>query len=231
MEELLGVCSTESRMTVYRSLSRLAYLTSYSHRGGCYSLPEIVQFDELGLWDFQSVMFSQFGNLVETAAQFVGFSDAGYVACELDLVLKVECKHALLNLLRSGRIAREQIQGRFVFLSADPAKRRQQTLMRQQMENQPSVVFGADADVGTDELRAAIILFFSLLDEKKRRLFAGLEASRMGHGGDRKISQLLGLDPHTVAKGRHELFSGSVDRGATRKKGGGKKLVEKKRQK
>jgi hypothetical protein len=51
----------------------------------------------------------------------------------------------------------------------------------------------------------------------------------MGHGGDRKISDLLGLDPHTVAKGRRELFSGSVPRGRIRKAGGGRKRVEKKR--
>ena len=35
------------------------------------------------------------------------------------------------------------------------------------------------------ELQAAIILFFSVLDEKQRRLYAGLESQKFGHGGDR----------------------------------------------
>jgi hypothetical protein len=79
-----------------------------------------------------------------------------------------------------------------------------------------------------DELRAGIILFFSLLDEKQRRLYAGMEAAKLGHGGDQKIAGLLGLDPHTVAKGRLELLGGSVERGCVRNAGAGRKPVEKK---
>ena len=73
------------------------------------------------------------------------------------------------------------------------------------------------------ELRAAIILFYSLLDERQRRLYAGLEAHKFGHGGDRKIADLLDVDVHTVARGRRELFSSHVDRERIRRKGGGRK--------
>ena len=52
-----------------------------------------------------------------------------------------------------------------------------------------------------DELRAAIILFYSLLDERQRRLYAALESLKIGHGGDRRIAELLGLDAGTVARG------------------------------
>ena len=73
------------------------------------------------------------------------------------------------------------------------------------------------------------ILFFSLLDEHQRRLYAGLESQKLGHGGDRKIADLLGLDVHTVARGRRELFGGEVDRERVRRQGGGRQAVEKKR--
>ena len=53
----------------------------------------------------------------------------------------------------------------------------------------------------------------------------------MGHGGDKRIADLLGLDVHTVAKGRTELFAENVEIERTRKKGAGRKPVEKKRQK
>jgi len=43
-------------------------------------------------------------------------------------------------------------------------------------------------------------LFVSLLDEKQRRLFAGLESLQFGHGGDSWIADLLGLDPRLVKK-------------------------------
>ena len=62
-----------------------------------------------------------------------------------------------------------------------------------------------DADLMPEELRAAIVLFASLLDERQRRLFAGLESLKCGWGGDRRIATLLGIDPSTVATGRRQL--------------------------
>ena len=81
------------------------------------------------------------------------------------------------------------------------------------------------------ELRAAIILFFSVLDEQQRRLYAGLESIKLGHGGDKKIAELLGIDAHTIAKGRQALLNQDVAVERIRKKGGGRTPIEKKRQK
>ena len=84
-----------------------------------------------------------------------------------------------------------------------------------------------------DELKAAIILFFSLLNEKQRRLYAGLESRRLGYGGDRKIAALLSVDVHTVATGRKELLDKDSDGayGAIRSPGGGRSPVKNKSQK
>ncbi len=82
-----------------------------------------------------------------------------------------------------------------------------------------------------DELRAAIVLFFSLLDEKQRRLYAGLEALKTGRGGDAQIADLLGLDVGTVARGRQDLLQQDVEVERVRRTGGGRKSLEKKRRK
>jgi hypothetical protein len=58
------------------------------------------------------------------------------------------------------------------------------------------------------------VLFYSLLDEQQRRMYAGLEALKVGHGGDSQVAELLGIDPGTVARGRRELLSGEVAPGA-----------------
>ena len=58
-------------------------------------------------------------------------------------------------------------------------------------------------------MKAGILLFYSLLDEQQRRLFA-----RWRQENDRLIADLLGLDPHTVAKGRRELVSHQLLRAA-----------------
>ena len=73
-----------------------------------------------------------------------------------------------------------------------------------------------------------IILFFSILDEKQRRLLAGLEALKLGHGGDSHIADLLGIDTATVAKGRKELLGGNVNSSRQRQLGAGRPSQEKK---
>ena len=79
--------------------------------------------------------------------------------------------------------------------------------------------------------KTAIVLFYSLLDERQRRLYAGMELLRLGHGGDRLLAEFLDLDPHTVARGRQQLLDQEVAAGRLRRPGGGRKLTEKKRRK
>ena len=101
--------------------------------------------------------------------------------------------------------------------------RRQQLLARR--------VRLSDTGDFSDEVKAAIILFVSILDEQQRRLFAGLESLKLGHGGDLRIADLLGLHPQTVAKGRRELIDRDIVVDRTQKKGAGRKPVEKKHRK
>ena len=79
-----------------------------------------------------------------------------------------------------------------------------------------------------EEIQAAVVLFWSLLDEKQRRLYAGLESMKLGAGGDQRLSELLGADVGTIARGRQELLAGDVQRERVRRSGGGRKAVEKK---
>lgn len=132
IDQLKTVAGTDATMTVYRCLSRLGYLVSYSHRGQFYALRTTPQFDSKGLWSYRSAMFSRYGNLLETAVALIGQSDAGITATELEMILHVEAKHALLRLYRQGRIARIRLEGRFVYMSADDGEQRRQELMRQE---------------------------------------------------------------------------------------------------
>jgi hypothetical protein len=84
-----------------------------------------------------------------------------------------------------------------------------------------------EGDVLAHEVRAAIILFFSVLDEQQRRLYAGLESLRIGRGGDSMISSLLTIDNHTVARGRRELIQRDIEIDRIRKKGGGRLPIKK----
>jgi hypothetical protein len=232
MPELKAALGTHTDMTVFRKLRELVYHSSYSHRGKYYTLDEIARFDDLGLWSFRSAWFSKYGTLLRTCEVFVNESDAGYATEELENVLNVGVKDPLRKLARDGRVHREEVGGRLVHFAIDPGRRREQSRARQVWDAKPSdLPFGHGARVVPDELKAAIILFFSVLDEGQRRLYAGLESMKIGHGGDRRISEILGLDSGTVARGRKELLFQDVERERVRRKGGGRKPLEKKRPK
>jgi hypothetical protein len=102
-----------------------------------------------------------------------------------------------------------------------------QLLAREALLQQPAAG-GIRPPHVSDEVRAAIILFASLLDEQQGHLYAGLESLQLGRGGDRQIAELLHLDPHTVAKGRQQLLAQKVEVERVRHVGGGRKRVEKK---
>ena len=84
-------------------------------------------------------------------------------------------------------------------------------------------------DLAADEAKAVVLLFLSTLDERQRRLYAGLEALKLGHGGDHYIAELLGMHSQTVARGRQELVDGDWDPDRLRTPGGGRPSVKKKR--
>ena len=229
LEQLKATLDTTGTMTVFRRLKALGYLSSYSHRGKYYTLKEIPEFDEQGLWSHHSVWFSKYGNLIATVKEFIEEATAGWTAQELECILHVEVKRPLRQLFQKKAIHREKASGLYTYFSTSRDKQRKQLLMREKSAANAAIGLPTEIEMLSHELKAAIILFFSLLDEQQRRLYAGLEAQKIGHGGDRKIAELLGLDVHTVAKGRRELFGDQVQRGRVRKQGAGRKATEKKR--
>ena len=145
---------------------------------------------------------------------------------------RVGTKDVLPKLAWEKRLRRTRIRNRNVYFSPKRSIREQQIASRRVWEAQPSVSKSIAAqDVLPDELKAAIILFFSLLDERERRVYAGLESLKLGYGGDRQMAEILGLDVSTVARGRRELLEHDVNVERVRKAGAGRKAVEKKRQK
>jgi len=80
------------------------------------------------------------------------------------------------------------------------------------------------------ELHRQMNLLLNCLDEQQRRWYAAVESSRRGHGGDRLVSQITGLDEKTIRRGRRELAAGLADspREQVRQPGGGRPRVEKK---
>ena len=231
MDQIRAALDDPARCTVFRKLAELDALNSYSHRGKYYTLKSIARFTAQGLWHFRSICFSRFGNLLETAERFVDHSNSGYSAGELKEVLGVKTKHALTQLVRDGRVQRDRIGTSYIYFSCDRRTARQQRGARTDHANASTVsLIVSNPNLAIEEAKATILLFSSMLNEKQRRLYAGLESLKLGHGGDAHIASLLGIDPHTVARGRQELIDTDGGKDKVRTEGGGRLAQEKKRQ-
>lgn len=230
IEDLKIVLNTQSRMTVFRRLRKMNYISSCSHRGKYYSLKQLAKYNQYGLWIYKTVLFSEYGTLKKTLEILINKSEKGYTASELNKVLNIKVDDALLELQKNRSINRKKIFGVYVYLStASKCAKKQELIRNDSMQYQDG--FKMCPEVLMIELKAALIIFFSTLDEKQRRLYAGFESLKVGYGGDTQISELLNIDKRTVAKGRKELLNGKVDLDTVRETGGGRKQTKKKSQK
>ena len=55
------------------------------------------------------------------------------------------------------------------------------------------------------EVEKAMQVLYRTLQEHDRRLYAAVEAAKLGHGGLDYIAGLLDCDPKTIRRGQHDL--------------------------
>ena len=80
----------------------------------------------------------------------------------------------------------------------------------------------------SEEIEKLMKAFFETLNEKGRRRYAAIEAIKLGHGGQKYISSVLGCHPQTVMAGIDEIINGTeIPVDIIRKPGGGRnKIIE-----
>ena len=229
MQELKEVAGTDVDISIYRALKRLSYRTSYSHGGRYYALSRRVHFDDKGLWSARSVWFSEYGTLSATLEKLIALSERGHFAEELESRLHMGVRESLLRLVNQGRVFRERISRSYLYCSKNASDRRRQLAAYLAKEGAGCGLGLLIPEAVSEEVKAAIVLFAALLDERQRRLFAGLETIVLGRSAETWIAEILGVHRQTVAKGRRELLNGDINFDRVRKKGAGRPRVEKKR--
>ena len=123
-----------SQITVMRYLKQYGYLTSYNHNAAYYTLHDVPQFDDWGLWAYRGFCFSKFGTLSETMVAFVQGSSAGMTVAELQERLKTKVANLLCRLVQQERLVPRTLTRRqVVYLAADPVKAKHQFQQRQNM--------------------------------------------------------------------------------------------------
>ena len=107
-----------SRRTAFRKLKDIDARTSYSHRGGYYTINELAHLDERGLWSFASVRFSRADTLIATAESFVNHAEVEHFVDEVDNLLGVGTEDVLRKLVAHGRLTRHKLAGQFLYCAA-----------------------------------------------------------------------------------------------------------------
>ncbi len=228
LSEMKQTLGTSGHMTVFRKLKELGYRTSYSHRGRYYTLETVPRFDAQGLWSEAGIWFSKCGTLKATAQTLVTQSESGYFTRELDRILHVSTKKTLQQLVQQQQLSRQRVSGWYLYCAAAATGGKQQLRARKLLEFELILGHGLPGiALPAEELKAATLLVYSLLDEKQRRLWAGLQSLRLGYGGDRKVADLLALDVHTVARGRKQLLQADLEPDRIRQPGAGRKPTKK----
>lgn len=119
-----------SVVTARRRLKALRAYTSYNRNGRYYTLSEIAQFDDMGLWRYQEAFFSKHGNLKQTLVHLVTHSEQGLSGTELGEILGLQPRSFLSHFRDHPAIYRENMRGRWIWFAADSKTREQQIQAR-----------------------------------------------------------------------------------------------------
>ena len=143
LSELFRLLGTRSRMSVFRRLKAIGYMSSFNHAGRYYTLAEVAQFDQWGLWFHRQAGFSRAGTLKATVVELVEGSATGMTPRELLALLKLPVANTLYNTLHELRhdaqIHRQELAGYPLYVSVDLQRANKQLMERRQaMGHEPS---------------------------------------------------------------------------------------------
>jgi len=108
-----------SSMTAWRILTNHGYVTSYNFNAAYYTLADIPEFDELGLWSYRNIRFSAHGSLTNTIMALVASSDSGLDARQLDDRLGLSTRPTLTRLSVHNKLDREKIDNIYVYFDSE----------------------------------------------------------------------------------------------------------------
>jgi hypothetical protein len=108
-----------SVVTTFRHLKQVPYRRSYNHNCKYYTLHDPSRYDRFGLWSWKGIHFSVDGSLKNTIRRLVEEAVAGTFHWELQERLRARAHNTLLHLYRKAEIAREAVDGNYLYLHSD----------------------------------------------------------------------------------------------------------------
>ncbi len=104
--------------------------TSYNQNGRYYALPTVPYFDKNGLWYFEDIFFSQYGNLKKTIIHLIERAPSGLTGKEIGTLVRLEPRSFLHHFRNVQGIQREKAGSVYVYFSDNPDTYKQQLRSR-----------------------------------------------------------------------------------------------------
>jgi hypothetical protein len=120
LKQIRHALSNRPRSSLFRDLTKLDLITSYSHAGQYHALQSVAQFDIHGLWFFEGAGFAKHGTLKNTLIEIISNAPTGMTQKELKNLLRVKVQNTLTTLVKSDTVGRQRLPDHiYVYLSID----------------------------------------------------------------------------------------------------------------
>ncbi len=108
--------------TIQRITRQWDTIRSYDHNGRYFSLEKLAEFNSYGIWKYNNIHFSKFGNLKNTLVAIINNSPQGMDASQIRGVLGVDTRSFLSQYKDVSGVKREKLSVNYVYFSADQEK-------------------------------------------------------------------------------------------------------------
>jgi len=125
LEQLVASLSC-SIPTARLKLKKWHTYTSYNQNGRYYAMPAVPRFDENGLWHYDKISFSKYGNLKNTIVHLISASPSGLSGNEIGNLVRLNSRSFLHHFRNVAGIDREKREGLYIYFSDDADKYKQQ---------------------------------------------------------------------------------------------------------
>ncbi len=173
-----------SPITVVRAMAKYGYYSSFNKNSSYYTLIDIPEFDDQGLWFYNDIGFSKHKNIDLTIISLVENSLEGYTEKDLNNILRTKTGDVLRRLYRQNRLNKMKIARKIVYLSSNNEQKDKQAKAFEQRKREEDIktqrynfshgALPAGIDFGT------VILTLVLLIEQPNSSIASLSRSLQG---------------------------------------------------
>ena len=125
--------------TVQRQFAALAVLRSYNRNSRYCTLPDIPKFNTDGIWEYQEIRFSKYGDLRKTVKQLIVNSECGLSGSEIGDIVGLLPRSFMYHFREMDGIFRDKVSGVYVYFSNDPSLYARQNSKRDQVSNMKKI--------------------------------------------------------------------------------------------